>query len=72
MRDRRRQRLLKKRLKEQGLSPKDSTGISDPTPFEAVKEIIQKEKEKILAEVKNLDFGASETETRSPSSEEEK
>ena len=72
MRDRKKQRLLKKKLKEKGLSPKDTTGMPDPTPFEAVKEIIRKEKEKILAEAKNSDSGASETETRSPSSEEEK
>lgn len=43
MRDRKKQRLLRK-LKEKGLSPKDETGLPDPTPFEAVKRIIEKEK----------------------------
>ena len=43
MRDRKKQRLLRK-TKEKGLSPKDQVGIPDPTPFEAVKRIIKKEK----------------------------
>ena len=43
MRDRRIQRLLRK-TKEKGLSPKDQAGLPDPTPFEAVKRIIRKEK----------------------------
>ena len=30
--------------KEKGLSPKDEAGLLDPTPFEAVKRIIRKEK----------------------------
>ena len=48
MRDRKKQRLLRK-TKEKGLSPKDETGLPDPTPFEAVKRIIRKEKEMIAA-----------------------
>ncbi len=46
MRDRKKQRLFRK-LKEKGLSPKDETGLPDPTPFEAVKRIIEKEKKEI-------------------------
>ena len=46
MRDRKKQRLLRK-LKEKGLSPKDETGLQDPTPFEAVKRIIEKEKKAV-------------------------
>ncbi len=46
MRDRKKQRLLRK-LKEKGLSPKDETGLPDPTPFEAVKRIIEKEKKAV-------------------------
>ena len=49
MRDRRIQRQLRK-SGEKGLSPKDSAGIPDPTPFEAVKNIIRKEKERIAGE----------------------
>ena len=47
MRDRKKQRLLKK-MKEKGLSPKDHTGLPDPTPFEAVKNIMEEEKKKLL------------------------
>jgi hypothetical protein len=43
MRDRKKQRLLRK-TKEKGLSPRDSAGLPDPTPFEAVKRIIEREK----------------------------
>ena len=43
MRNRKIQRLLRK-TKEKGLSPKDEAGLPDPTPFEAVKRIIEKEK----------------------------
>ncbi len=51
MRNRTKQRVLKKILKEKGLSPKDETGLPDPTPFKAVKKIIEEEKEKIQASV---------------------
>ena len=43
MRNRQKQRILRK-LKEKGLSVKDETGLPDPTPFEAVKRIIEAEK----------------------------
>ena len=49
MRDRKKQRLLRK-TKEKGLSRKDETGLPDPTPYEAVKRIIEKEKKAIAAE----------------------
>ena len=49
MRDRKKQRLLRK-LKEKGLSPKDETGLPDPTPFEAVKRIIEKEKREVAGD----------------------
>ncbi len=49
MRNRKMQRLLRKSgvkglSREKGLSPKDETGLPDPTPFEAVRRIIEKEK----------------------------
>lgn len=49
MRDRKKQRMLRKSgikglSREKGLSPKDETGLPDPTPFEAVRRIIEKEK----------------------------
>ena len=43
MRNRQKQRILKK-LREKGLSPRDETGMLDPTPYEAVKRIIEAEK----------------------------
>ena len=46
MRNRQKQRILKK-LREKGLSPRDETGMLDPTPYEAVKRIINEEKAKI-------------------------
>ena len=49
MRDRKKQRLLRK-TKEKGLARKDETGLPDPTPYEAVKRIIEKEKKAIAAE----------------------
>ena len=46
MRNRKKQRILRK-IKEKGLSPRDETGLLDPTPYEAVKRIIEEEKAKI-------------------------
>ena len=54
MRDRKKQRLLRKSgikglSREKGLSPKDETALPDPTPFEAVRRIIEKEKKELSA-----------------------
>ena len=43
MRNRQKQRIMRK-LREKGLSPRDETGMLDPTPYEAVKRIIEAEK----------------------------
>ncbi len=43
MRNRKVQRMLRK-TGEKGLSPRDDTGLLDLTPFEAVREIIKKQK----------------------------
>lgn len=51
MRNRKVQRILRK-AGEKGLSPRDSTGLLDLTPFEAVKEIIKKEKAEAIREAK--------------------
>ena len=51
MRNRKVQRMLRK-TGEKGLSPRDSTGLLDLTPFEAVKEIIKKEKAEAIREAK--------------------
>ncbi|MBR4896598.1 MAG: hypothetical protein IKZ41_09225, partial [Clostridia bacterium] len=51
MRNRKVQRMLRK-AGEKGLSPRDSTGLLDLTPFEAVKEIIKKEKAEAIREAK--------------------
>ena len=53
MRDRKKQRLLRK-TKEQGLSRRDITGYLDPTPYEAVKRIVEKEK----AEIRGAENGS--------------
>jgi len=47
MRNRKGQRMLKKRCEEL-LSPRDMTGLKDPTPYEAVKNI----RDKQIAEIK--------------------
>ena len=52
MRDRKKQRLLLKQLKEKGLARKDETGLPDPTPFEAVQRIIEKEKKMLIDTVR--------------------
>jgi len=57
MRDRKKQRLLRK-TKEKGLSPKDETGLPDPTPFEAVRRIVEKEKKAIAEDGPAADRGA--------------
>ena len=44
MKNRKRQRLNRKR-KEERLNRKDICGVNDPTPYEAVKNIIDKEKQ---------------------------
>lgn len=46
MRNRKKQKIFKK-LREKGISPLDETGLPDPTPFEAVKSIIEDEKKMI-------------------------
>lgn len=46
MRNRKKQKIFKK-LREKGISPLDETGLPDPTPFEAVKRIIEDEKKMI-------------------------
>ncbi len=51
MRNRKVQRMLRK-SGEKGLSPKDSTGLLDLTPYEAVKDIIKKEKAAAIREAK--------------------
>ena len=51
MRNRKIQRMLRK-SGEKGLSPKDITGLLDLTPFEAVKDIIKKEKADAIREAK--------------------
>ena len=51
MRNRKVQRMLRK-SGEKGLSPKDSTGLLDLTPYEAVKDISKKEKAAAIREAK--------------------
>ena len=41
-----------KKTKEKGLSPKNEFGVPDPTPFEAVKKMIEEEKKERIARLK--------------------
>jgi len=51
MRNRKIQRMLRK-SGEKGLSRRDTAGVLDLTPYEAVKDIIQKEKAAAIREAK--------------------
>ena len=48
MRNRKIQRWLKQNQKEQGVSLRDSSGVLDPTAYEAVKNIVAAEKKELL------------------------